>query len=183
MCPNPAPASRKGPHERAFRLAGAGREYANHLRGASEDSKDRHCTRGRVSVSMIEKVPRGFAPSLCAPSATAPTQAVKLHQLCVYGVRATPDSAPPERFRPRRGPYSLPIHARACRRVREPRQARRRRVCAFTAGVGGRRLASLCAAAADDLRESLDRVRVDRLLLTPSTDATPTTPITSNQAK
>jgi hypothetical protein len=45
--------------------------------------------------------------------------------------------------------------------------------------------ARLClrAAAADDLRESLRHLRIDELLLTPWADATPTIPITSNQAK
>jgi hypothetical protein len=41
---------------------------------------------------------------------------------------------------------------------------------------------SVCGRA-EDLRESLDRVRIEGLLLKPSTDATPTTTVTSNQAK
>jgi hypothetical protein len=45
--------------------------------------------------------------------------------------------------------------------------------------------ARLClhAAEADDLRELLRYLRIDGLLLTPWADATPTIPITSNQAK
>jgi hypothetical protein len=45
--------------------------------------------------------------------------------------------------------------------------------------------ARLClrAAAADDRRESLRHLRLDELLLTPWRDATPTIPVTSNQAK
>jgi len=39
------------------------------------------------------------------------------------------------------------------------------------------------AAEADDLRESLRYLRIDELLLTPWADATPTTPITNDQAK
>jgi len=54
--------------------------------------------------------------------------------------------------------------------------------CALAAGRG-RRLGSVCgAAAADDLRESLRHLRIE-LLLTLWADATRTIPNTSNQAK
>jgi hypothetical protein len=48
--------------------------------------------------------------------------------------------------------------------------------------VGDDGSALLRAAATDDLRESLDHLRME-LRLTPRPDATPTTPNTSNQAK
>jgi hypothetical protein len=50
-------------------------------------------------------------------------------------------------------------------------------------GVGPTARFCLRAAEADDLRESLRYLRIDELLLMPWADATPTMPITSNQAK
>jgi hypothetical protein len=77
--------------------------------------------------------------------------------------------------------HGRPILLSGCRRMRELRQARRRRVCALTAGVGPTAHRLPRVAATDDLRESLGHFLIeDELLLTLRPDATPTTPNTSN---